>query len=256
MENKIILISNDDGIHSSGLKAIVNAISDLAQVYIAAPDRQRSATSQMLTVDKPLMAISYLYEGNIPAWSINGSPADCVKLAINSLLPRKPDLIISGINLGGNTSVNTLYSGTVGAAYEGALAGIPSMALSLNNFSHKADCTASAKVGRILTEKILKMENFPKNYILNVNIPKSSFDELKGMLITDISNSNWNDKYDKRNDPFGREYYWFAGEYKINDKRLESDDVAIAQNYVSITPIKFEFTNQEIINTFKEKLEL
>lgn len=255
MENKIILISNDDGIHSVGLKAIVNEVLDLGDVYIAAPDRQRSASSQALTVDNPLMAVPYLYEGIVKAWSINGTPADCVKLAVNALLPRKPDLIISGINLGQNTSVNVLYSGTVGAAYEGAIAGIPSIALSLADFSPKADCSAAAKFGKLIANTVLSESDYPDNHILNVNIPKAKYEDIKGILFTDCSNSKWIDKYDKRTDPFGREYYWFAGNYVIDDERLESDDKAIANNFVSVTPIKFELTNKSVISEFKNKFK-
>ncbi len=256
MEKKTILISNDDGIHAPGLRAIVDGLQGLGDIFVAAPDRQRSASSQLLTLDNPLVATPQGFSGATQAWSINGSPADCVKIAINTLLPRKPDLVVSGINLGQNTSASIIYSGTVGAAYQGALVGIPSVALSLANFDLTADCTAAAIFGKKIAEKVLAMRDFPSDHILNVNIPKAKYEDIKGVLITDISRSIWHDNYEKQVSPYGREYYWFSGEYEINDDRLECDDNCIKENYVSITPIKFELTNSSIIEKLRDQFIL
>ena len=253
--DKTILISNDDGIDSLGILAIAEELKSIANVYVVAPDRQRSAVSQALTIDQALRAIPYKMGERITAWAVNGTPADCVKLAICELLPIKPDLVVSGINLGQNTSINMLYSGTVAAATEGVIFGIKSMAISLADFRADADCRAAAKYGKIIAKKMLAME-LPEGVLLNVNVPKADLSEIKGIKITDYSDSVWVDKYDKRVDPFGREYYWFAGDYRINDVRENADDVAVHNHYVSITPIKREFTNLKLVAEFENTWEL
>lgn len=248
-DDRIILISNDDGIDSPGIRAIADELKAIGKVYVVAPDRQRSAVSSALTIDQALRALPYKSIDGVEAFAVNGTPADCVKLAICSLLPRKPDLVVSGINLGQNTSINMLYSGTVAAAMEGLIFGIPSLAISLADFRADADCNPSAKYGKIIAERMLR-GGLPKGVLLNVNVPKLPMAEIKGIKITDYSDSKWIDKYDKRVDPFGREYYWFAGDYRIDDIREKADDVAIANGFVSISPIKPTFTNQELITEF------
>lgn len=248
--DRTILISNDDGIDSPGIKAIADELKSIANVFVVAPDRQRSAVGQALTIDQALRAIPYKLGEGITAWAVNGTPADCVKLALCELLPIKPDLVVSGINLGQNTSINMLYSGTVAAATEGLLFGIKSMAISLADFRADADCSVAAKYGKIIANKMFNME-LPEGVLLNVNVPKCNESDIRGIKITDYSNSVWIDKYEKRIDPFGREYYWFAGEYKINDSRHNADDIAVHNHYVSITPIKREFTNSQLVVEFE-----
>lgn len=251
-DDRIILISNDDGIDSPGIRAIAEELKTLGRVYVVAPDRQRSAVSSALTIDQALRALPYKSIDGVDAFAVNGTPADCVKLAICSLLPRKPDIVVSGINLGQNTSINMLYSGTVAAATEGIIFKIPSMAISLADFRADADCIPAAKYGKIIAERML-LGGLPNGVLLNVNVPKLPMAEIKGIKITDYSDSKWIDKYDKRVDPFGREYYWFAGGYQINDTRDNADDVAIANGYVSVSPIKTMFTNSELVSELEKK---
>lgn len=246
-DDRIILISNDDGIDSPGISAIAEELKSLGKVYVVAPDRQRSAVSSALTIDQALRALPYKLTDGVEAFAVNGTPADCVKLAICSLLPRKPDLVVSGINLGQNTSINMLYSGTVAAAIEGIIFKIPSMAISLADFRADANCIPAAKYGKIIAERMLN-GGLPKGVLLNVNVPKLPMEEIKGIKITDYSDSEWIDKYEKRVDPFGREYFWFAGGYQINDSRDCADDVAIANGFVSVSPIKTSFTNSALVS--------
>lgn len=243
---KQILITNDDGIDSPGIYALAKALSDIGDVIVVAPDSQKSAVSHSMSIINPLRTSESYRDGRLFGYSVNGSPADCVKLALCSLLPKKPDLVVSGINHGANTSVNILYSGTVAGAAEGMLAGIPSMAISLASYDINDNCNIAAKYGKIIANILLGIE-LPKGTFLNVNVPNMSEAEIKGIRITRESNSVWTDKYEMRKDPFGKEYYWFAGEYVVNDHDIAADDVAIALGYVSVTPLKYDLTNTEVM---------
>ncbi len=245
-----ILVTNDDGIDSPGIFALVHALKKLGKVVVAAPDRQQSAVGHALTVSKPLRAISFHRNGEMFGYAINGTPSDSVKLAVSTLLEEKPDLVVSGINHGQNTSINILYSGTVSAATEGMLIGIPSIAVSLASYSLGADCSAAADISVEVSKKVIK-NGLPKDTLLNINIPALPKNKIKGIRITRQSDSQWNDHYEKRIDPFGRNYYWFSGEYKVIDKDIETDDAALLAGYVSITPIQFKFTNNDAIAKMK-----
>jgi 5'-nucleotidase len=245
-----ILVTNDDGIDSPGIFALVHALKGLGKVVVAAPDRQQSAVGHALTVSKPLRAINFHRNGEMFGYAINGTPSDSVKLAVSTLLDKKPDLVVSGINHGQNTSINILYSGTVSAATEGMLIGIPSIAVSLASYSLSADCSVAADISVEIAKKVLK-NGLPKGTLLNINIPALPKNKIKGMKITRQSDSLWNDHYEKRVDPFGRDYYWFSGEYKVVDKNIETDDAALLAGYVSITPIQFKFTNNDAITKLR-----
>jgi 5'-nucleotidase len=238
-----ILIVNDDGIDSPGIWAIAKELKDMGDVLVVAPDRQRSAVSHLMTINEPIRAVEYYREGEFFGYAVNGSPSDCAKLAMCSLMSELPDLLISGINLGQNTSINMMYSGTVAGAVEGAMRGTPSMAISIADFSYSADLTVAAKYGKIIAKELLDME-LPKGAFLNVNVPKADEAQIKGIRITKYSDSEWIDKYESRTDPFGRKYFWFAGDYRINDKDEYADDVALRENYVSVTPVKYQFTDE------------
>lgn len=243
----LILVTNDDGIEAPGIIALAESLKELGEVIVAAPDRQQSAVGHALTISTPLRAYKINKNDCFYGWAINGTPADCVKLAITTLLDRKPDMVVSGINHGQNTSVNVLYSGTVSAATEGMLLGIPSMAVSLASWDLSADCSISAEYALKIARYLCRIK-LPEGTILNVNIPAK---EIKGVKLTSQSKSEWKDHYDKRTDPFGREYFWFAGDYIAKNGDPDTDDSAINDGYVSITPIHFEFTNnyflQELI---------
>jgi len=254
-----ILVSNDDGIDSPGIFALVKSLKQIADVIVAAPDRQQSAVGHSLTISDPLRVTPFHREGVMFGYSINGTPSDCVKLAIAELVEIQPDLVVSGINHGQNTAINILYSGTVSAATEGMLSGIPSIALSLASHSYEADMTFAGKVAQKL---VLQMSNIklPEGTLLNVNIPAIEEKLVKGYKVVRHNSTVWRDAYEKRKDPFGREYFWFSGEYAVNsenqDNNLELDDVALENGYVTINPIHYDITNLKFINEiqFLEKI--
>lgn len=249
-DKPFILVSNDDGIHSPGILALSQAMSKIGDVVIVAPDKQQSAVSSSLSVYKPLR-VEELTLGGIKTYSVDGTPTDTVKLAIYEILERKPDLVVSGINHGANTSINVLYSGTVAAALEGMIAGIPSIAFSLASHDYVSDMTPASEYARIIAKKILHA-GVPSGTMINVNIPPVAFEDIKGVKVTHLSNSKWLDKFDKRYDPFNREYFWFAGEYLIyEDDTHDSDDTALAEGFVSLSPIKINFTDKNYLEKLK-----
>lgn len=254
-EKPLILVTNDDGIDSPGIYALVVALRKIGNVSVIAPDRQQSAVGHSLTVANPLRVVPFHRNGKMFGYAINGTPTDCVKLAVSNLLPKKPDLVVSGINHGQNTSINALYSGTVSAATEGMLVGINSIAVSISSHSLSVDLTSAAEFSLKLAKKLLKLK-LPKGTLLNVNVPDLPKEQIKGVKVTRQSGSIWNDNYEKRTDPFGRQYYWFAGEFVKKDDVVNGDDEAVSQGYVSITPIHFKLTNEKALDELKflEKL--
>jgi 5'-nucleotidase len=251
MNAPYILITNDDGIDSPGILALAEALKEIGEVIVVAPDRQQSAISNAVSVNKPLRVAKY-YGGasKLFGYAVDGSPSDCVKLALTTLVDRKPDLVVSGINHGQNTAINILYSGTVAGAAEGMLAGIKSIAVSVNSHDPRHDVSAAAHYTKIIAQHTLEAD-LPKGVILNVNVPSIPIKEIKGIRITHHSSAIWKDYYEKRTDPFGRDYYWFAGEYNVLDNEPDSDDAAISENYVSVSPIQFNFTNFDLLDKMK-----
>jgi 5'-nucleotidase len=249
-----ILVTNDDGIESHGLHSLAEALQKIGNVHVIAPAHQQSAVGHALTIETPLRTYSYYLNGLRFGTAISGTPSDSVKLAVSALLEKKPDLVVSGINFGRNTSLNILYSGTVAAATEGMLLGIPSIAVSLDAYTRKVDTSIAAEYATMIAEKI---SEFPigKHTFLNVNVPNLPKDKIKGIKITRLSRSEWKDHYEKRSDPFGRDYYWFSGEYFINEKEDEADDHAVKSGYVSITPVEFNFTENIITESLKNIFE-
>ncbi len=251
MDQKLrILLTNDDGIDAPGLNALAESLKDLADIYIAAPERQKSAVSSALNISNPLRVYENRQNGFCRRYAITGTPADCVKLALTTLLDFRPDLLISGINHGENTAINILYSGTVAGAAEGTLFGIPSIASSVASHDYETDMAAAVHYTRTIAEKVLS-EGLPDGVMLNVNVPSLGLDDIKGVKITRQSNNVWKDKYEARTDPFGRTYYWFAGSFDRKDCDPESDDQAMNDGYVSVTPLEFNFTSFETIEKIK-----
>lgn len=246
-----ILLTNDDGIFAEGIYKLAKNLSKENNVVIVAPDRQRSATGHAITMHHPLRAnkIKY-YDTNITAWSVDGTPSDCVKLGVEALLDSRPDIIISGINDGPNLGTDILYSGTVSAAIEGAIQGIQSMALSLVGF-RDLDFDFAAECSKSLVNTLQK-NSLPKDTLLNVNIPNSSKKDIKGVKITSLGVRRYSNSFVKRIDPRGQEYYWMGGEVVEEDQREDSDIHAIKENYISVTPIHFDLTEIELMNKIKE----
>ncbi|MFN3337735.1 MAG: 5'/3'-nucleotidase SurE, partial [Thermomicrobium sp.] len=249
-----MLVTNDDGIEAPGLHALADALRPLGEVVIVAPDRQQSAVGHALTVSEPLRVSPVHFRGQHLGYAVNGTPADCVKLAVTTLLPWRPDVIASGINHGRNTAVNILYSGTVSAATEGTLLGIPSIAFSVDAYDPTANLEAAAAVARILVEHLPALD-LPPGTLLNVNIPALPLERIRGFRITRQGSSLWRDWYERRRDPWGREYFWLAGEYVLADGDPDADDVALSQGYVSITPIRYALTDTATFDRLRQQVD-
>jgi 5'-nucleotidase len=256
-KKQTILITNDDGITAPGIRALVEAVQDLAEIIVVAPDRPQSGMGHAITIGEPLrMNEVNIFEG-VKAYQTTGTPADCVKLAKSIVLHRKPDLCISGINHGSNASINILYSGTMSAAMEAALEGIPAIGFSLLDFSHHADFSLAKQVAHILSKKVLE-EGLPPHTLLNVNIPKCTIQEHKGMKICKQGNGSWNENFDTRKDPRGMEYHWMVGSFVHKDQDADSDINVLNQNYTSIVPIQYDLTHyklkEELSNSWRDVL--
>jgi 5'-nucleotidase len=237
-----ILVCNDDGIAAPGIAALADALHAVGEVTVVAPDRQQSAVGHAITMNRPLRVVPYHRDGQMFGYAVEGTPADAVKLAVKCLMDRKPDLVVSGINHGSNTAVNILYSGTVSAATEGMILGIPSIAISLTTYG-EADFRYAGKVGVELAREVLR-RGLPSGVLLNVNVPAIPEEEIRGVRLTRQGESSWDDTFDVRRDPANREYYWLTGEMRITDTDPETDQVAIREGYVSVTPIRYDLTDR------------
>ena len=254
---KTILITNDDGITAPGIRALVEAVQGLAEIIVVAPDRPQSGMGHAITIGEPLRMNEVDIFDGIKAYQTSGTPADCVKLAKSIVLHRKPDLCISGINHGSNASINILYSGTMSAAMEAALEGIPAIGFSLLDFSHHADFSLAKQVAHTLSKKVLE-DGLPLHTLLNVNIPKCSMEEHKGMKICKQGNGSWNENFDTRKDPRGVAYHWMVGSFMHKDQDADSDINVLEQNYTSIVPIQSDLTHyklkEQLSNTWGDLL--
>lgn len=240
----LILISNDDGIHAKGLHALIGMLSPLGNLFVVAPDRARSGASCSITSGYPIKQTLVRSEDGLTMYSCTGTPVDCVKLALDQMLGRQPDLIVGGINHGNNATINIHYSGTVGIAIEGTLHGIPSIAYSLDNQSADADFTPLTSYIRRITSMVLE-KGLPFGSCLNVNFPSAQ--AFAGTRICRMAYSSWIDEYTLCNHPHGEHYYWLGGEC-VNDEPDESDtdSWALERDFIAITPIKVDATDFEL----------
>jgi 5'-nucleotidase len=238
----LILVTNDDGVTAPGINALIEVMKTLGDVIVVAPDKPQSGMGHAITINSTLRIQKLNIHGVLEEYSCTGTPVDCVKIAVNKILHRKPDLCVSGINHGSNMSINVIYSGTMSAAVEGAIEGIPSIGFSLCDDSIDADFTASKKVVDVIARKVLK-NGLPKDVCLNVNIPKSKDSELKGIRICRQAKANWVEELDERKDPAGKTYFWLTGKFENYDAGKEDTDVwALENNYVSVVPVQFDMT--------------
>ena len=245
-----ILVSNDDGIDAPGIHALVQELKKLGNVTVVAPDKQRSAVGHAITMNYPLRATKYFTNGEFFGYAIEGTPADCVKLAINSFVKEKPDILVSGINHGSNTAINIIYSGTVSAATEGTVLGIPSIAVSLTTHG-TADFRYAAKFSRRLAEFVVK-KGLPDGTLLNVNIPALKEKDIKGIRVTRQGKTRWDDTFDVRRDPNDKEYYWLTGKLEVIDKSEDTDEIAVRNHFISITPIHYELTDHIMLKKIRQ----
>ncbi len=245
-----ILITNDDGIFAPGIQALREAMAELGETYVVAPDAERSAVGHAITLSDPLRVWEFKRNGEFFGWAVNGTPADCVKLAVKAILQFKPDLVVSGINQGANTALNVIYSGTVSAATEGMIMGIPSIAFSIASFQYK-DFTYAQQLAMQLAQKVLS-HGLPEGTLLNVNIPPVPEADIRGIRITRQGRGRYEEYFEKRTDPSNRVYYWLSGTKVFVDTDEDVDEVAVAENYVSITPLQFDLTNYSFLNQLKQ----
>lgn len=245
-----ILVSNDDGIDSAGIYALVETLKDIAEVTVVAPHKEQSAVGHAITMQTPLRVFEYQKNGKFFGYAIDGTPADCIKIGIRNLMTAPPDLVLSGINHGSNTAINIIYSGTVSAAREAAIMDVPSIAISIT--SHVVmDFSYASRIATQLAIQVYE-KGLPKGTMLNVNVPNLPEDQIAGILLTKQGKSKWDDIYEKRIDPYGRNYYWLTGNLMDVDNLLELDQAAIKKNYVSISPIHFDLTDYQTFNDMKK----
>ncbi len=252
-----VLISNDDGIHANGIQTLAAKLAQRYEVYVVAPDRERSATGHALTLHKPIRIEEVDIKLPVAkAFSVSGTPSDCVKLALNALLDVEIDVLVSGINHGPNLGSDVIYSGTVSAALEGAIHGIPSIAVSLvNGFEKMADFNHGAEFIYNFLPTAMEV-GIPAKSILNVNIPAVPLHEFAGIKIAELGTRMYTDSYEKRIDPRGGIYYWLAGEIIETGESEDSDVEAIRNNMISISPVHYNLTNFNALTLLQEKLEI
>ncbi|MBC8766407.1 5'/3'-nucleotidase SurE [Arenibacter sp. BSSL-BM3] len=244
MAKPLILVTNDDGITAPGLRALIRFIKDIGDVVVVAPDSPQSGMGHAITIDNTLYIKKLtvdLENGAKEEYSCSGTPADCVKLGLQELLDRRPDLCVSGINHGSNSSINVIYSGTMSAAIEAGIEGIPAIGFSLCDYSWNANFEASKEAIQKIVKEALK-NGIPNGVVLNVNIPKTDNKPPKGIKICRQARANWKEKFDKRTSPSGKEYYWLTGEFELLDKGEDTDEYALSQDYVSVVPTQFDLT--------------
>jgi 5'-nucleotidase len=246
----VILITNDDGIMAPGILNLVEAVKDLGKVVVVAPDKPQSGMGHAITIGLPLRLHPVTLFNGVEAWQCSGTPVDCVKLAVDKVLHRKPDICLSGINHGANHSINVIYSGTMSAAVEAAIESIPSAGFSLLDHSVEADFTGARKYARLVVQQMLRTK-LDKHTVLNVNIPAVPAELIKGVRICKQAYAKYEEDFIERSDPNGKKYFWLTGEFVNFDKGRDTDVWALEHNYVSVVPVQFDLTNYVL----KSKLE-
>lgn len=238
MERPLILVCNDDGVYAPGIRALTEVAMGIGDVIVVAPDSPQSGMGHAVTINDTIRVSDMSAESGFPRYSCSGTPVDCVKLAVNKLARRKPDLVISGINHGSNSSINVIYSGTMSAALEGAIMGIPSVGFSLCDYSYQADFEKAKPFIQKIIETMLE-SGLPHNTCLNVNIPKG---DIKGMKVCRQARAYWDEELDERKDPRGGTYFWLTGIFTVPDTGEDTDEFALANGYMSIVPVRFDMT--------------
>mgnify|MGYP000108539263 FL=1 len=252
MKRPLILVTNDDGINAPGIRTLISVIKDIGDVIVVAPDSPQSGMGHAITINSTLHSSRITPKNSeIIEYSCSGTPADCVKLAINELMPRKPDLCVSGINHGSNSSINVIYSGTMSAAIEAGIEGVPAIGFSLLDYSWNADFSHSKDFIRKITLNALN-NGIPKGVVLNVNIPAVKKSDIKGVKICRQAKAYWVEEFDKRKNPLGQEYYWLTGKFVNKDQGEDTDEWALKNNYISIVPVEFDLTAHHAIQGLNE----
>lgn len=252
MHNKpLILVTNDDGIVAPGIKALISVMKTIGDVVVVAPDSPQSAMGHAITINSTLHIDKINLDDEVlSAYSCSGTPVDCVKLGVHEILKRKPDICVSGINHGSNSSINVIYSGTMSAAVEAGIEGIPAIGFSLLDYNWNADFEAVKDFVKIITLEVLQ-NGLPKGVVLNVNFPKRKKEDIQGIKICRQAKASWVEEFDKRTNPQGKEYYWLTGQFINEDSGDDTDEWALVNGYVSVVPVQFDLTAHYAINELK-----
>lgn len=255
MQKPLILVTNDDGITAPGIRKLVEFMNEIGDVIVVAPNSPQSGKGHAITINSTLTFEEITLDGPQKDYSLSGTPVDCVKFALDKILPRRPDLVVSGINHGANSSINVIYSGTMSAAVEAGVEGLQAIGFSLLDFSWEADFDqAKTYIQRIVRKTI---ENpLPKGVVLNVNIPKLSQNEIKGIRVCKQAYAKWEESFDERVNPHGKKYYWLTGYFNNMDKSELADENALAEGYISVVPVKFDLTSHEHIESIGNVLNM
>jgi 5'-nucleotidase len=247
----LILVTNDDGIFAPGIKHLTQIAKQFGDVVVVAPDKPQSGMGHAITINSTLRIEKTNYHQTDIELACNGTPVDCVKMAVNNILKKRPDLVLSGINHGSNSSINVIYSGTMSAAIEGALEGSPSIGFSLCDYAMEADFTQASDFIKQIIAYALE-HKMPKGVCYNVNIPKLKKEDIKGLKFVRQSKANWVERFEERKDPYGRNYYWLTGEFvNFEPEATDTDEWAIANGYISIVPTQTDLTAHQYLNEIK-----
>lgn len=243
----LILVTNDDGITAPGLRALIEVMNELGEVIVVAPDSPQSGMGHAITINSTLFVEKVIVDkGQQDEYSCSGTPADCVKLAVKQILGRRPDLCVSGVNHGSNSSINVIYSGTMSAALEAGIEGIPAIGFSLLDYNWNANFEPAKPYIKTIVENALK-NGIPNGVVLNVNIPNLTKKEIKGIKVCRQAKANWEEEFDKRKNPQGRDYYWLTGKFVNLDHGEDTDEWALEHGYISVVPVQFDLTAHHAI---------
>lgn len=254
MQKPLILVTNDDGITAPGIRNLVSFMNEIGDVVVVAPNSPQSGKGHAITINATLTYEEIQLEGSQKDYALSGTPVDCVKFALDKILDRKPDLVVSGINHGANSSINVIYSGTMSAAVEAGVEGLQAIGFSLLDFAWDADFSQSKTFIQKIVRKVLD-NPLPKGVVLNVNIPKLKKEEIKGIRVCKQANAKWEENFDERINPHGKKYYWLSGYFNNMDTSEDADETALSNGYVSVVPVKFDLTAHEYISELKSVLE-
>lgn len=245
-EKPTILVTNDDGVTAPGIAALIEVAKQFGRVVVVAPDAAQSGMGHAITIGRPLRLNPVHIFGDVEAYQCSGTPVDCVKLAVDKILHKKPDFCFSGINHGSNSSINVIYSGTMSAAMEASIEQIPAVGFSYLDYSFDADFTLSQHVAYEVINAMMQKQ-LPQNALYNVNIPNTSIKKYKGLKMCRQANAKWKESFVERVDPHGKKYFWLTGEFQNMDKRKDTDVYALENNFASIVPIQYDLTNYDLL---------
>ena len=250
--NRLFLVTNDDGVHANGLQSLIELSRPFGKLFVIAPEDSQSGMSHAITVKYPIRIKKVREEEGLVVYSSNGTPVDCVKLALSKLLGRKPDLILSGINHGANSSTSVLYSGTMAAALEGCVNGVPAIGFSLLDYSPDANFSTILKYAKIILEKVLE-KGLPENTCLNVNFPVNTYQKIRGIRVCRQNKGIWKEEFEHRRDPQNRDYFWLTGEFQnLEPEAMDTDEWALENNYVSIVPTHVDLTAYKALKQIRD----